>query len=156
MTNVKEAGVPLLVYDRTKFNGNDYHFSYALYSKQELSHAVNPGTYDYEVFGPNGFLRKFSGNNTPEIDVQLMNSGLKNEAELVFKKGKSNVSVIIEDLYDKTKKTVSLHQPEEKIKLDLSKNKGWYDIKVSLDGHIWHFAGRVETGKVSISDPHWA
>lgn len=156
MTNVKEAGVPLLVYDRTKFNGNDYHFSYALYSKQELSHAVNPGIYDHEVFGPNGFFRKFSGNNTPEIDVQLMNSGLKNEAELVFKKGKSNVSVIVEDLYDKTKKTVSLHQPEEKIKLDLSKNKGWYDIKVSLDGHIWHFAGRVETGKVSISDPHWA
>ncbi|WP_099768997.1 phosphocholine-specific phospholipase C [Chryseobacterium sp. 52] len=155
MSNLKEAGVPLLIYDRTQFKSSNYHFSYALYSKQELSHAVHPGTYDYEVFGPNGFFRKFSGNNTPEIEIEFINNGSKNEAELIFKKKKGNASVILEDLYEKNKKTVSLHQPEEKIKIDLSKNKGWYDLKIIWDDHIWYFAGRVETGKTSISDPHW-
>ncbi|GEN74163.1 phosphocholine-specific phospholipase C [Chryseobacterium lathyri] len=155
MTNLKEAGVPLLVYDRMQLNSNNYHFSYALYSRQELSHTVNSGKYDYEVFGPNGFFRKFSGNN-PDIEVQLIDNGLKNQAELVFRKKKANVSVVLEDLYEKKKKTIALHQTEEKITVDLNKNKGWYDLKVIFDDHIWHFAGRTETGKVSISDPHWA
>jgi len=156
MTNLKDTGVPLLVYDKTQFNSDNYYFSYALYSNQELFHAVNPGKYDYEVFGPNGFFRKFSGNNTLEIEIQLIQSGSKNQAELVFRKKNTNASVVVEDLYEKNKKTVSLHQTEEKITVDLSKNKGWYDLKIIFDDHIWHFAGRTETGKVSISDPHWA
>lgn len=155
MTNLKEAGIPLLIYDRTQFDSNNYHFSYALYAKQELSHPVNAGKYDQEVFGPNGFFRKFSGTQASELEVQLTNTGLKNEAELVFKNKKGNASVVLEDLYEKTKKTVSLQHSEEKIRLDLSKNKGWYDIKVTFNDQIWHFAGRIETGKVSISDPHW-
>jgi phospholipase C len=137
-----------------QLNSNNYHFSYALYSSRELSHTVNSGKYDYEVFGPNGFFRKFSGNN-PDIEVQLIDNGLKNQAELVFRKKKANVSVVLEDLYEKKKKTIALHQTEEKITVDLNKNKGWYDLKVIFDDHIWHFAGRTETGKVSISDPHW-
>ncbi|KMQ59324.1 phospholipase [Chryseobacterium angstadtii] len=156
MTNLKENGVPLLVYDRTQLNGNQYHFSYALYAKQELSHPINTGKYDYEVFGPNGFFRKFSGNKMPELEVQLICNGSKNEAELIFKKGKGNHAVVLEDLYEKSKKTISLKQPEEKIMVDLGKKKGWYDLKILFDDHIWHFAGRAETGKISISDPHWA
>ncbi|WP_073329140.1 phosphocholine-specific phospholipase C [Chryseobacterium carnipullorum] len=156
MKNLKECGVPLLLYDRTQLDSSNYHFSYALYSRQELSHPMNPRKYDYEVFGPNGFFRKFSGSNTPEIEIEFNNNGLKNEAELIFKKGKGNTSVTIENLYEKSKKTFSIHQTEEKITMDLSKNKGWYDLKVLYGDHIWHFAGRIETGKVSISDPHWA
>ncbi len=155
MTNLKEAGVPLLIYDRTQFSGGHYYFSYALYSKQELSHIVNPGKYDHEVFGPNGFFRKFRGSNVPEIEVRLICSSSRNEAELIFKKKKGEISVVLEDLYENTKKTISLHQAEEKIKVDFSKNKGWYDLKVIHNDQIWHFAGRTETGKVSISDPHW-
>ncbi|WP_080776585.1 phosphocholine-specific phospholipase C [Chryseobacterium phocaeense] len=154
MTNLKDTGVPLLIYDRTQFNSKDYYFSYALYAKQELSHPVNPGKYDQEVFGPNGFFRKFSGNSHPEIEVQFISNGTKNEAELFFKT-KGSASVILEDLYEKSKKTISLQHPEEKIRLDLNKNKGWYDVKITFNDQLWHFAGRVETGKVSISDPHW-
>jgi len=156
MTNLKDTGVPLLVYDKMQFNSDHYYFSYALYSNQELSHTLKPGKYDYEVFGPNGFFRKFSGGNTPEIEIQLTGNGSKNEVELIFRMKKANASVVLEDLYEKNKKTVSLHQTEEKITVDLNKNKGWYDLKVIFNDHVWHFAGRIETGKVSISDPHWA
>ncbi|CAH0222928.1 phosphocholine-specific phospholipase C [Chryseobacterium sp. Bi04] len=157
MSNLKDNGVPLLLYDRTQFNSTDYHFSYALYAKQELSHPVRAAIYDYEIFGPNGFFRKFKGNSSPEIEVMLINHTPKNQVELIFRNNqKRNIPILLEDLYEKNKKTLTLDQPEEKILIDLSKNKGWYDVKVIWEDHIWHFAGRAETGKASISDPHWA
>lgn len=157
MTNLKDNGVPLLLYDRTQFNGSDYHFSYALYSRQELSHPVTTGIYDWEIFGPNGFFRKFKGNSVPEVEVIFINNTSKNQAELIFKNNKKKSFVFgLEDLYEKNKKRISINKAEEKIIFDLSKNKGWYDIKVSSEECVWHFAGRIETGKISISDPHWA
>ncbi|WP_106914403.1 phosphocholine-specific phospholipase C [Chryseobacterium aurantiacum] len=158
MTNVKENGVPLHLYDRTQLNSNNYYFSYALYSKQELSHPViQSGTYDYEVFGPNGFFRKFKGSKKPEVEVILINNSSKSQIELVFKNHKeSNVNLTLENGYEKSKKMISTKKPEDKIIIDLSKYKGWYDLKITLENHIWHFAGRIETGKVSVSDPHWA
>ena len=157
MSNLKENGVPLLVYDRTQFNNSNYHFSYALYSRQTLSHAVHSGAYDYEVFGPNGFFRKFKGDNIPEAEVILTNITSKNQVELTIRTHqKKNISITLEDLYRKTQKFVSVQKTEEKIIIDLDKYKGWYDLKVKLNDHLWHFAGRIETGKVSVSDPHWA
>ncbi|WP_238555555.1 phospholipase domain-containing protein [Chryseobacterium sp. P1-3] len=156
MTNLKEKGVPLLVYDRTQFNSNDYYFSYALYSKQELSHSVHSGAYDYEVYGPNGFFRKFKGDSSPELEVTLVNHISKSQVELIIKNNKKKNSLVLEDLYGKTKRVISLQKQEERIVFDLNQYKGWYDIKVNLNDHQWHFAGRIETGKVSVSDPHWA
>lgn len=157
MSNLKENGVPLLIYDRTQFNNKNYHFSYALYSRQTLSHAVHSGAYDYEIFGPNGFFRKFKGDNNPETEVILTNTTSKNQIELTIRTHqKKNISITVEDLYRKTKKSIALQKTEEKIMIDLDKYKGWYDLKIKLNDHLWHFAGRIETGKVSVSDPHWA
>ncbi|WP_276967833.1 phospholipase C, phosphocholine-specific [Chryseobacterium sp.] len=157
MTNLKENGVPLLVYDRTQFNSNNYHFSYALYSRQNLSHAVHSGAYDYEIFGPNGFFRKFQGSISPEIEIILENITAKNQVELTVRSNKKkNFSISLEDLYTKNKKTIPVEKSEEKIIIDLDKFKGWYDLKISSNEHLWHFAGRIETGKASVSDPHWA
>lgn len=157
MTNLKDNGVPLLVYDRTQFDNNNYHFSYALYEKQTLSHTVQPGAYDYEVFGPNGFFRKFKGNKTAETEVILTNMTSKNQIELIIKNHKKkNFSISLEDLYTRSERTISVQKMEEKIIIDLDKYKGWYDLQLKLNDHLWHFAGRIETGKVSVSDPHWA
>ncbi|MGG7468488.1 phosphocholine-specific phospholipase C [Chryseobacterium arthrosphaerae] len=157
MTNLKDTGVPLLVYDRVQFDTDNYHFSYALYSKQELSHAVHSGGYDYEVFGPNGFFRKFKGNSDPDLEIILVNTISKNQVELIIRNNKKkNISVVLEDLYGRTKKTIALQKPEEKIAFDLDNNKGWYDFNITAGDHQWHFAGRIETGKISVSDPHWA
>ncbi|QBA19901.1 phospholipase C, phosphocholine-specific [Chryseobacterium indologenes] len=157
MTNLKENGVPLLVYDRTQFDNNNYHFSYALYAKQTLSHTVHPGAYDYEIFGPNGFFRKFKGNTTAETEVILTNMVSKNQIELIIRNHKKeNFSIRLEDLYTRSERTISVQKTEEKIIIDLDKYKGWYDLKLKLNDHLWHFAGRIETGKVSVSDPHWA
>jgi len=157
MTNFAEVGVPLLIYDRTQFNSDKYYFSYALYAKKELSHAVNTGKYEFEVFGPNGFYRSFKGEKTPELEISLKNNSSKNEVELAFKKsGQNNITLTIEDFYLKTQKKISLTKAEEKILFSLDKMKGWYDLKISTDQNIWHFSGRIESGKPTVSDPHWA
>ncbi|WP_034669415.1 phosphocholine-specific phospholipase C [Chryseobacterium populi] len=157
MVNLKDAGIPLLIYDRTQFESENYHFSYALYSKQELSHAVNSGRYDYEVFGPNGFYRNFKGDHQPELEIRLLNDTRKNEVHLMIKKNtKENISISLENLYGKSQKKIAVNQSEEKIIINLAATKGWYDIKIHSEKNVWHFSGRIETGKVSISDPHWA
>jgi phospholipase C len=56
----------------------------------------------------------------------------------------------------KVKKIIPLQKSEEKIVINLASYKGWYDLKITSEEHSWHFAGRIETGKVSVSDPHWA
>lgn len=156
MSNLKEAAVPLLVYDRTQFDNDQFHFSYALYSKQELSHSVNPGKYNHEVFGPNGFYRNFKGESQPDVEVLLINNPSKNQVELIFKKKiKENISLSLENLYTKTQKKLSLQQAEEKIIIDLNPMKGWYDLQLNSANNSWHFSGRIETGKTSTSDPHW-
>lgn len=156
MKNLRERAVPLIIYDRTRFDENDFYFSYALYSKQELSHPFHSEIYNYEVFGPNGFYRNFQGKNIPGIKIALNNNPSKNTVELWIEKSVENrVSVTVEDFYEKTKKNIAIDLAE-KIKFDLDKTKGWYDLKITLDQTTWHFAGRLETGKPSISDPHWS
>ncbi|WP_419488590.1 phosphocholine-specific phospholipase C [Chryseobacterium bernardetii] len=156
MTNLKENGVPLHLYDRTQMNGNNYYFSYALYSGKELSHPVTLSeNYDYEVFGPNGFFRKFKGKSTPATEVILINNTSNNQVELIIKNGKKG-NITLENLYTKSKKIIPLQKSEEKIVINLASYKGWYDLKITSEEHSWHFAGRIETGKVSVSDPHWA
>lgn len=157
MTNLKERAVPLLIYDRTNFDTDNFYFSYALYSKQELFHAVKSYNFDYEVFGPNGFYRNFKGDKTPEIEISLIHNSSKPEVELIIKKLSNNhTSVALENLYEKKQDHISLQQSQEKMMISLIKTKGWYDLKLSSGNFIWHFAGRVETGKSTISDPHWA
>jgi phospholipase C len=157
MTNLKERAVPLLIYDRTSFDTDNFYFSYALYSKHELFHAVKSDNFDYEVFGPNGFYRNFKGDKTPEIEIFLIHNSSKPEVELIIKKLSNNhTSVALENLYEKKQDHISLQQNQEKMMISLIKTKGWYDLKLSSGNFIWHFAGRVETGKPTISDPHWA
>ncbi|WP_283422790.1 phosphocholine-specific phospholipase C [Chryseobacterium profundimaris] len=155
MMNVTERAVPIIIYDRTKFNEGDFYFSYALYSKQELSHIIQPGAYNYEVFGPNGFYRNFKGNNTPLLKLSLINNPSKNTVEIwIENTHENNISIMIEDLYEKTKKTIDIDNAKI-LKFLLDKTKGWYDLKINSSSNTWHFAGRLENGKTSISDPHW-
>ncbi len=157
MTNLKERAVPLLIYDRTNFDKDNFRFSYALYSKQELSHSINPVKYDYEVFGPNGFYRNFKGNHFPQLKIRLINGSSENELKLIIINNSSDkISLLIENLYENIQRQISIQQNEATVVINLSKTKGWYDLRVNSESNIWYFAGRSETGKTSISDPHWS
>lgn len=159
MTNLKDRAVPLIVYDRTQFDAEDFYFSYALYSNQELSHPIDSERYDHEVFGPNGFYRHFKGEHPPLLEILLIGNPSKNIVEIIVQKNKkesTGTSITVENLYDNKNNEIALTRAQEKFIVDLNKTKGWYDLMIKSENNSWHFAGRLETGKTSISDPHWS
>lgn len=122
---------------------------------------ADQGQYDLWVLGPNGFHRHFKGSNvaqdsTPEIRVcydyvngdvylQLQNTGSK-EAALTIT---SNDYRTDGPWPVKVPAGGSLEHS-----WSLYETSQWYDFTVSgSNGFVRRFAGRVETGRPSISDP---
>jgi phospholipase C len=130
--------------------------------------AFKNGQYHLRVYGPNGFFREFSGNTKdPQIQInceyqrsRLIKNKLTGNVELkVTNLDKSHAYRLeVTDNVYKNKPVLKKIGPsgDENIVLDLHKNSGWYDFSVAIKGYPTftnRFAGRVETGKESISDP---
>jgi hypothetical protein len=86
--------------------------------------------------------RKFNGN----IDLQIKNISA------------NNIQVEVVDLaYGTGIKTITLSKNEyKKVSLDLLKSHSWYDFLIRTKGTKeagWQYAGHVETGKESFTDP---
>jgi len=147
-------------------------WSYAVKAGDQLKDtwplaAFDAAHYHLRVYGPNGFYREFAGDaNDPQVEVQcsyqrsLTNSRkLTGSVELkLINHGSAAAAFAINDLgYHKgeLKKTVA-GRTTATLVIDLSKSQGWYDFSVKVTGSSsfeQRYAGRVETGKESISDP---
>ncbi|MEQ9102731.1 MAG: phospholipase C, phosphocholine-specific [Imperialibacter sp.] len=122
------------------------------------------GQYHLRVYGPNGFFREFAGNEGNGVDVTCipeMTGGKVN--------GKLRVSIINrskgilklelkDDKYQHLEKELKLKADGlESLTLNTASSKGWYDFSVTspADPNLKvRFAGRLETGANSISDPY--
>ncbi|WP_265429901.1 phospholipase domain-containing protein [Chryseobacterium sp. YIM B08800] len=149
MTNLKDITVPIIVYDKNKLNTREYYFSYRLNSNDEISHPVDIKSYNYEVTGPNRFVRKFKGSKSPDVEVTLFCNLYKNEVDITLTNiSKNTVSISVENQYDGNKKDFNLAADlGEKINISLDKTKGWYDLKIKSNTNSWHFVGRLDFGK---------
>ncbi|MFT3701993.1 MAG: phospholipase C, phosphocholine-specific [Agriterribacter sp.] len=129
--------------------------------------ALEPNeNYHLQVYGPNGFFREFKGNaQDPLLDVACEYEtlvGKKNLTGNITLKFRNNsdqkITVIIPDnAYKGAAQTKVINaKSQANVTLNLSKQQGWYDVSVKVkDNNAFEkrFAGRVETGKASISDP---
>ena len=128
--------------------------------------------YHLLVYGPNGFFREFKGSNDdPQLNILF---GYEhNSAD--SKKFTGNVEINFSNLSSTNKYTIEIIDNAYKtpirttfidtagskkanaiIKLDLSKSFYWYDVSIKIKGNnIFEkrYAGHVETGKESMSDP---
>jgi phospholipase C len=124
------------------------------------------GTWDGEdhdlwVLGPNGFHRRFKGQNAPPVAtsirldrrtesllLQVRNPGPAPQRLQVTPRAYGDVQ---------TGWTVDLAPGgAASRRWDLAKSGGWYDFALSLGGgdrFLRRFAGRLETGRASTSDP---
>jgi phospholipase C len=117
------------------------------------------------VYGPNGFYRLFKGNDedaglnillgyeteTDDIPTGNVVLQLKNN-------GNSSLSIDIRDnAYKAPSITKQLNaNAQQNVVMDLSKNFGWYDLSITVNGNSMfekRYAGHLETGKESRSDP---
>lgn len=124
------------------------------------------GAYDLWVLGPNGFHRHFSGRLDSGLSVQA-----RPEVEVRCPAGLAAISIRLHNSGD-TGCTFELHanayhphstqrftiapRAEARRHWDLRASGGWYDFSVGvqgLNGFVRRFAGRMETGAHSTSDP---
>jgi len=162
--NAGSAGVVFHVYDLNRLE--QIPKRYTVEAGKNLSdvwqRVGGNGAYDLEVYGPNGFFRKFKGNTSSD---HLLSRVTYNE-----KRGKINIDVLNQsrtlinakirsNAYDYPSVDIKDLKPSEIFSRSWKlKNSGnWYDFTLQAGEDFLHrYAGRMETGEDSISDPAMA
>ena len=119
--------------------------------------------YSIDVHGPNGFYRSFTGDShAPTVQAHIAyereGSLLTGNVQVLLRNtGERPLKVAVQDNSYKAgavTRTIAAGD-ESSIVLNLKRSHGWYDFTVKADGSESEarFAGRVETGRSSFSDP---
>lgn len=127
------------------------------------------GLYKLAVNAPNGFYRYYEGGpKDPQIEITL-----QYEKNRITGKPTGNIILVCinhhpsesytleisDNKYRKPKLESVVAPGKKEIKADLQKSNGWYDITVAvrgLDSFKQIYAGHVENGQQSITDPAMA
>lgn len=119
--------------------------------------------YAIDVHAPNGFYRSFSGDtSSPNIlvrtEYERSGTQLTGNVNVHLRNiGDQPLTARIQDNAYQTGGMVKTIDPggEESAVLLLKNSYGWYDFTVKVEGSeaVTRFAGRVETGSPSFSDP---
>jgi phospholipase C len=161
------AGAPFHVYS---YGSSFSNRAYAVTAGDALTDTWNTkdfggNNYHLKVNGPNGFFREFKG-SVSDAGVEVLctyekdaKKKLTGNIELtIINRGAQAVSVAVADNSYKQSAISKKIAAGEKVtvRIDLAKSSGWYDFSVTINGNSVfesRFAGRVETGKESVSDP---
>jgi phospholipase C len=161
----RAVGSPFLVYGKPEFNPR----SYAVVAGDSLTDSwelkdFGSERYSLKVYGPNGFFRQFAGDaNDPPIRVEFgyesSARGLTGNATLkLMNDSDLPVDVLITDAAYKTPSRPRKLRARSRVTVvhALSSSHGWYDLTITTPGtdrYFKRYAGRVETGKVTTTDP---
>lgn len=171
------AGSPFTVYAPGKYTEKgatdiSRNWGFAVKAGDSLSYtwpleAFDNNQYHLRLYGPNGFYREFKGSATdPEVEINM-------EYELDAKTHKPTGNVLLQVANKNAQKPVQITIKDNAYKkkdltreiakggkttvvLALKESYGWYDLSVQINGVATfekRYAGRVETGKESFSDP---
>lgn len=163
------AGSPFTVYAPGKYqNEMVREWSYAVEAGDKiqdtwpLDHFDNHD-YHLRIYGPNGFHREFTGNtNDPLVDIAHAYKNGNIELKMINTNPSQNYSVeIVDNAYKtatqlKTLSTAGSKNAQTTIIINTAKSYGWYDFSIKVKDSVVfekRYAGRVETGKSSFSDP---
>jgi phospholipase C len=156
------------VYDRLRLQ--DIPRRYTVEPGRELAGTWTPaasGAYDLWVLGPNGFHRHFTGNarraasaGQPNPDVTINQDAAA--SQLVIRLANAGpvactFACVANAYFDAAPSTHPVAaRSETVITRPLASSGGWYDFSVRVSGqpdYSRRFAGRLETGAPSTSDP---
>jgi phospholipase C len=170
------AGAPFMAYAPGSYQGEKVKvWNYAVKAGDTLSDSYNVENFENQnyhlrVYGPNGFFREYTGNsNDPLVAIQCEYQVDKNKKptgniELKLKNSESKNKLVVEivdNSYNSTAQKKILgaagsKDSEATLVINLEKSYNWYDFSIRLEGNKSfekRFAGHVETGKESQSDP---
>jgi phospholipase C len=138
-------------------------WSYAVVAGDKLSDRfplVNfaGGAYHLRVYGPNGYYREFKGNaQDPDLRIACTYTAAGG-ISIVFTGTTAYDVEVVDNAYAQNNKRFHLFgdASPSPYAVDLDTVQGWYDVSIKIggaDAFEVRYAGRVETGKPSISDP---
>ncbi|MFI2646109.1 phosphocholine-specific phospholipase C [Micromonospora fulviviridis] len=109
------------------------------------------GAYEVHLHGPNGFFRKLAGDTrTDRVAVTLRPLGDSGKLRVEINAPHDATEVTVTDVYAGP---VRIHGNGKYADLDTRDAGGWYDITVTAGSFVRVFAGHLENGSASISDP---
>lgn len=169
----KASGSPFTVYGMNPYKSEvlrvwDYTVSAGDTLEDEwLLSDFEDRKYHLRVYGPNGFFREFMGDaQNPQLKITCQYEPHKekplklsgNVIVTVTNDGNRAETMEITDMSYKTgSKTLKVAaKSKASIAMDLGKNYNWYDFSVKAAGNNSfneRFAGRVETGMTTKTDP---
>ena len=121
------------------------------------------GAYHVRVDGPNGFMREFKGaRGAPRIAVAVDYAGGgspsgKVQVHLSNGDAETRIVEIVDEAYGAASQRKSLRpNGHATLLVDAAKSHGWYDFTVKCGDLAYRYAGRVETGRWSLTDPAMA
>ncbi|MEK7258480.1 MAG: phospholipase domain-containing protein [Pseudomonadota bacterium] len=165
--NTGSKGVVFHVYDKLHLDRipRRYTVEAGKTLADEWSIAPDQGRYDLWVYAPNGFVRAITDlTASPKVgarpECQLEYDNVQGDVTIAFHNtGAESCKFLIEDSAYRSGGPwvieVTPGQSVQKLR-SLKDSAHWYDLSVSCDkrsGFLRRFAGRVETGKHSLSDP---
>ena len=157
------AGVVFHVYDKNHLDKIPHRYTVESGKSLEDTWQLDRPTYDFEVFGPNGFFRRFYGgaeNQEVEVSTHADKAGGVIEITL-FNPSSQTIELVLQPnayAYESEVITLKPFQKRE-AKIGLAGSGYWYDFSVSDNNRAdfeYRLAGRIETGKSGISDPAMA
>jgi phospholipase C len=160
--NTGKAGVCLQV---RSDNSADGPWAYTVEPDKALANswnlAANHGRYDFSVFGPNGFLRRFRGRvarDAADLDVDVRYD-VDDYALIIRVSNQSRAAcrVTLASAYDRKSLVDVLPRGRALEKRwPLKSSFGWYDLEITTDADrnfLRRVAGHLENGRDSVSDP---
>ena len=152
----RQAAV-LHVYDRLRLDQAPRR--YTIEPGKEIRDAWPVGGYDLWVLGPNGFHRHFMG-QVPGLDpmLKVATSGSAGRVSLTLQNPGPDLLRLTAtpNAYKSASRPwKSDLAPGRALQRDLSVKAtgGWYDLTIQTEGYLRRLAGRLETGRDTISDP---
>jgi phospholipase C len=144
-------------------NADEGPWSFTVEAGKRLSHTwQRAGNYDLSVFGPNGFFRQFRGGFGDATEVAF-DVDVRYDVQAyalilhIASRSRSRARVQIVNAYGDETLNDELSRGGSVTKtFALKQTFGWYDIAVTSDADSrfsWHFAGHVENGRESATDP---
>ncbi len=143
-------------------NSNDIPKYYTVEMQKTLSDcwdisSFSNGIYEISIHGPNGFYRCFKGDITEEVEVYVRY--YKGDILLYLKNSGKSTSVfsVTDNTYGGNPRTYSISSGKSLQDVwKITGSSNWYDLSVVIntnDNFLRKFAGHIETGAPSTSDP---
>ncbi len=166
----KSAGSPFIIYAINPYRGEELGvWNFAVKAGDTLKQTwdlsdFEGGKYHLRVYGPNGFFREFAGDGQDQDMVVTCAYSLdkagKPQGDLqlnIENYGTKAISVsVIDNVYGARPLNLKVPagSPSSGV-VKLGKSHNWYDVSIQVDqsATIRRYAGHVETGRESVTDP---